>query len=388
MPRSPLVVGLIALLAHAGPGRAAAQATRADSAAIVHSAGQRLSAEGRREAAQAVFRYVVRTFPGTEAAERAALDLAASTRRSGERDGRVELVAWTTLYGAWLGVAVPAMLDADGPEPYGVGLLLGGPAGFYGGTKLADAARPTLGQARATTFAFRWGSWQAFGWREVFDIGEPEPVCGEWGCYTQEESRAPWTAMVVGGLASMTATALAVGGRDLPAGAVSFASHGAYWGTFFGGMLAAITDREDDDALTYLLAGGDIGLVAGALAAPRDVSSSRVRVTTAVGIAGMVAGWGVDLLVQPNEEEVALTIPTVGAALGLAAGWQLTRKIDDTADPGNPGGAGQTALLDLGRGGARLGMPSPVPMRQAVGARGPRTIYRPAVGITLLSASF
>jgi len=388
VPRIPLVVCLLALTSLAWPARAAAQATRADSAAIVFTAGQRLSAEGRREAAQAVYRYVVSTFPGTEAAGRAALELGSLTRRSGERDGRVELVAWTTLYGAWLGLAVPTMLDATEPEAYGVGLIVGGPAGFLGGMKLADAARPTLGQARATTFAFRWGSWQAFGWREVFDIGDREPVCGEFGCYTQEESRAPWTAMVVGGLGSMAATALAVRGRDLPAGAVSFASHGAYWGTFFGGMLVAITGREDDDAMTWVLLGGDLGLVAGALAAPRDVSSSRVRVTTAVGIAGMVAGWGLDLLVQPDDEDVALAIPTIGAAAGLLAGWRLTRKLDDTANPGNPGGAGQTALLDLGRGGARLGVPAPVPMRQAVGIRGPRTVYRPAVGIPLVRASF
>lgn len=369
-----VLLALLALLAWAAPRPARAQATRADSAAILLDAAQRLNAEGKRPAADAVLAFIVRHFGDTPAAAAARRTLIEQPA-AGEGSGRVELVAWGTLYGAWLGIVVPAALSVNQAELYGLGLLAGGPLGYAAAQSLATSRHVTLGEARAMTFGFRWGTSQAIGWLTE--------LTGD------VSAEAAFTTMGLGGIAGMAlGGAVARRGR-LTAGQVAYSAQGYYWGTYFAATLAAIADI-DTHAGSWVLAGGDIGMLAAAAVAPEGITAGRAWLISAMGIAGMAAGWGVDLIIQPDNEELALGIPMATSAVGLMLG---TRSAREMARRGPDDGAADaaalpSALLDASGSRLRLGLPVPTPTLVPVGERGPRRLYRPALAVPLFRAAF
>ena len=365
---------LIVALLTAVPAALPAQATRADSAAILLVAARQLDLQGQRGAADALLSYLARMYPGTPAALAADSvfnSRSAEPERAGS--GHVHLVAWSSLHGAFLGVGVPAMLGAEGSEIYGIGLLVGGPGAFLLAQRYAYAHQPTSGQAAAMTFGWTWGLWQAVGWRAVLELGTSQECYDEgFGTYCEDTSgRAVWGAMVAGSLGGLAAGTM-IGNRVHPtAGRVAFATHGSYWGTWLGFVFTVLTDQEaDDQTLTNLLLAGNLGLIAGATAAPADVSVGRVRLTTALGLAGTAAGFGIDLILQPDDEDIALLIPTATGIAGLAYGWKLTGAMDRRR---------RTADRTPRFGAPTLGPGLAVAGENALGRR----VYRPAL---LLSA--
>ena len=235
--------------------RIEAQATRADSAAILLEATRRLELEGEGVAAQELMDLIVRHFPGTPAAAEAELVLTASRSQNLERSGRASLIAFSTLYGGWLGVAVPAAFGANEPEPFGAGLLIGAPLGFFASKAIVDRYPMSSGQATLTGFGARWGTWQGIGWREVLGIGE-------------DSDEAPFTAGIVGGLAGLVTGGLLAQKLNPSHGAATMVELGSLWGVWYGLAGAVVADvQEDNAALTWALMGSNVGLVASALAA-------------------------------------------------------------------------------------------------------------------------
>jgi hypothetical protein len=305
-------------------------------------------------------------------------------------DGTVELTVWMTLYGAWLGLALPGALGADSAEPYGVGLLAGGPAGFLAGRGLARALELTEGQARAITLGGTWGSWQGFGWREVFDWGVEQrceaPFGGYEYCYDAEDDfEETFAAMVLGGLAGIAGGAL-LSGRDISPGTASVVNYGSLWGTWFGLGTGVLMDLEDDDLLAATLVGGNAALLATALMAPGwNVSRSRARLVSILGVLGGLGGAGLDLIVQPDDEKVAIAIPLAGSIAGLLIGIASTRDSGPVAN--SLEAAADGALLRLEDGRLSFGMPNPVPTWVTFdGPRGPE--LRPALGLEIFRARF
>jgi hypothetical protein len=374
--RTIALLALAIAAALAVPPAVRAQATRADSAAILLDAAQRLDAEGKRAAADAVLDYILRRFGDTPSAAAARTRLAGRAAEP-ERSGRLELLAWGALDGAWLGIAVPAALGASGTTAYGIGMIVGGPIGFLVSKAYADAARPTLGQARAITFAFQWGTWQAIGWLAALTTGDLS-------------SETAFSSMVAGGLGGAAFAALYGRHRTVPVGVMTATSHAAYWGTWFGLMGWPLLDLEDDAGLRLVLAAGDVGLLIAALTAPRDITSGRVWLTTAAGIAGMAVGGGLDLILQPSSGKVAIAIPTAASAIGLLAGVALAKGAERVRNARAPGRTTPetSALLQIDEAGAHLRVPAPAPFLVPVGERGPRRLYRPALAVPLFHATF
>lgn len=369
-----VLLGVVAVTLCAAHRAARAQATRADSAAILYDAAQRLRVEGKQAAADALFDFILRRFGDTPVAVRVRAELS-SRPAEPERSGRLELLAWGTIYGAWLGVAVPTAVQATGTTPYGIGLILGGPLGYLASKAYADAARPTLGQARAMTLGFRWGTWQVAGWYGALQSG-------------RASTEGVVTAMVVGGVGGMAGAALYGRHRTVPVGVVTAASHGAYWGTWFGVMGLVLFDVKDNAALELVLAAGDAGLLTAAATAPRDITPGRVWLTTAAGLAGAAVGGGLDLIIQPNDAKLAVAIPTIASAIGLAVGVKLAKSAERSSMAPAPESSEATALLQMGEGGTRFGVPMPVPTFVPVGQRGVRRVYRPVLMVPLIAASF
>jgi hypothetical protein len=378
-----------ALLAVPRPG--AAQLARADSAAVLLDAARQFETAGEAEVARAIYEMVARRFGDTASATQALARIDGLGRGEIEQSGQVELLVWSSLYGAFLGVAVPGAFGAEGSEPYGLGLLVGAPAGFIFGRTLGGERGLTEGQARAITLGGTWGAWQGFGWREVFDIGEEE-ICstfdGQQNCYESSDSaEETFAAMILGSLGGV-ATGTLLSRQPISSGVASTVNFGSLWGTWFGLAGGVIADLEGDGLLTATLVAGDAGLLATALLAPGwNISQSRARLISIAGVIGGLAGGGVDLLFQPDDERLAIGIPLVGSITGLVIGANATRDYDTgrVAVTGEPAPSGALMTRKDGRWSFGAPLPYPVAMFQA----GPRGSERGiGLGVTVLKAEF
>ena len=246
-----------------------AQVSAADSASVLLGAASHFEIEGRRGVAAAIYEHLLERFPETPAAVEARRLLEAVRAAGGEDEGsgRVELQVWATLFGLWSGIALPAALGADGPEAYGVGLLVGGPVGLLVARAAMRSRSFSEGQTRAVTWGGTWGTWQGLGWYEVLDWGERE-VCTGGVCYLVDEGdEERFASMLVGGLAGVATGAVFARG-DVASGVASGAHYGSLWGTWLGVAGSVLLDLDEgDQPWTMTLLAGNAGLVGGALLA-------------------------------------------------------------------------------------------------------------------------
>jgi hypothetical protein len=358
----------------------AASQTTADSANIVLDVARSLAWEGRSDAARQLFRFIQIHYSATSAARLADSLLRIfpePSRPSGS--GSTGFILFHTLYGGFLGVAIPAAFGADGSGPYGAGLLLGAPIGFFGSRAFARARISTPGQAGIASFATAWGTWQGLAVQQILDIGQQES-CSNYGCYSQNSDTAPWAAMVVGGLAGL-GTGLVLASQEIPSGTSTLISHSAYWGSWFGVSLGSAFGAEDDRLITTTVIGGNLALLAAIPAATAwRPSSGRVRLTTAAGLAGALAGVGIIFLANVEDDRRSIAIPAATSAIGLIAGAVVTRNARDAEE----GPAGVALLTRRDR--LRLGVPLPIPAAIPVDERTRR--WRPGFRLTLLDAVF
>jgi hypothetical protein len=361
--------------------------TRADSAAVILHAAEQFRLQGEHAVAQALLQYLQRHYAGTPAAgEVERLRLAMRRVIRPEQSGRTELMVWGSTYGAWLGVALPMIADADGPEAYGFGLLLGAPAGFFAGRAYANATNLTEGQARAITFGGTWGTYQGFALAELFELGDR---VADWCTAPEErfcrEAHMPTrvAAGVAGGLAGIGVGAV-VARKPITAGTAAAVSSAAMWGTWFGWAAGMVAHQEDKALLASTLVGGNAALIAAGLTAPSwEVSENRVRLISVSGLVGGLVGAGIILIAQPEDQAVIVGIPLVTSAIGLAAGVHYTRDMD--APRGGAGGLNGPggALIRRDNGQWALSVPEPS-IRWERGRPG----TRPAAYVPLLSARF
>lgn len=386
-------LGFAALLLSAATDPASAQETRADTAAVLVQAARRLAAEGERDVAANLLRYIIRWYGDTPIAQQAARELAGADRARAAGSGRTGFVVTNTLFGAWLGIAVPLAFGADDPPPFGVGLIAGPAAGLLGSLAYTKSYPITSGQTAAYRWSVVWLSWQAFLLREITGIGSEE-FCndfeGQQYCYSDTPSEAPFTALVVGGAAGIGA-GLALTRMNLPAGDVALVQDASAWGTGFGAALSVLisTDGNPDEKAVFgwMSAVGN-GFLLGAIPLARAwrPSVGRVRLITLSGIAGGLVGVGIDLIAEVDDEKAAFGIPTLGAAVGLAAGIALTARRDvsrvEALGPANGG-----ALIQLGRDPG-IGIPLPEPRALPVLKPDGQLGRRPALGFRVAEFRF
>jgi hypothetical protein len=242
------------------------------------------------------------------------------------------------------------------------------------------------GQATAYTTSLMWASWQALGWHEVLDLGDRQ-VCDPVGdfCFDTESDEAPWRALAVGGLAGI-AGGLLLSRLDIPAGDAAFVFDASLWGTWYGIVAGILADQENDGLIaTTLLAGNAVLL--GAIPAARRLRPSvgQVRLATIVGLVGVLAGVGIDLLAEVDDEKVAVALPATGSIVGLGVGWTLGAGRGSGTGGTEPGAA--AALLEWNRE-VRGGLPIPRPMLMRRPGPGGRVMTRPGIALPLFSARF
>jgi hypothetical protein len=389
-----LAVGLVALLTAAAPKPAAAQQTRADTAEVLVAAARRLAAEGERDIAANLLRYIIRWYGDTPIAQEAARELSRTDRARAAGGGRIGFVVTNTLFGTWLGVAIPAAFEADDPTPYGVGLIAGPGLGLLGSLMYTKSYPITSGQTAAYRWSLIWLSWQAYLLQELTGIGIRETCfpdgAGGVYCYDETSTGARFGALVAGGAAGIGA-GLALTRLNLPAGDVALVQDASAWGTALGGALSILTaprgDPSDNAVFGWMAAAGN-GMLLGAIPLARAwrPSVGRVRLITISGIAGSLVGLGIDLIGDVDDEKAVVAIPTVGAAIGLVAGTLLTaRRTFDRTEASVPVDGG--ALVQLGRD-AGIGVPLPEPRILPTLTPDGRVGRRPAMGFRIAELRF
>jgi len=365
--------------------RTAEAQTRADSAAVLLDAARRFEQERRSEVASALYSLILQRFGDTPAAD-AIRARSQDGRITLDRSGRTELLVWGTLYGLWLGVAAPLILDSDDPEAYGIGLLAGGPAGFFAARAYTGRREITTGQARAITWGGTFGTWQGIALAEVLDIGEStSTVCPQDGpCFEVEHddnTEEVIAGAVLGGLAGI-ATGAVLARKPISPGTAATVSLGSMWGTGYGAALSYLLDAEGDGVLLAAMLGGNAALIGSALGQRSwQLTESRARLISLAGLVGALAGVGVDLVASVDDEKAAVLIPTIGATAGLTFGVLATRSHDRLE--GEPREPGDGALLEVRDG--RLGLGPVLPVPRAL-EKGNRTV--PGVYLPVLSARF
>ena len=231
---------------------------------------------------------------------------------------------------------------------------------------------------------------------EVLDWGEREEVCYDWGCEGggDRDGSDVFKSFVVGGLAGTLAGSI-LARRPIPSGVATSANFGALWGSWFGVAGGILADLEGDPLLTSTLVGGNAGLlVSAATASAWDMSRNRSRLISIAGVIGGLAGAGLDLLIQPDDEKVAVGIPLVASIVGLAVGTGLTSDMDRQGADRYSGQQDRSGIAGLGDsllrfrdGRFSLGVPAPFPTMVPVDdVRG--FSYRPALGVKLLTSKF
>ena len=381
-----------ALLILAGalfPTALTAQESPADTAAVLLTVARDLDNAGQHDLAEELLRYIARRYPDTPAAT-AAIGLLRGVRQSQELGaGRTGFITWNTIFATWLGVAVPAAFGADEPSAYGAGILVGAPLGFFASKAYARATPLTPGQGGLYWLSTIWLSWQALGWRDVLDIGDrefcfPDGAGGE-VCDESTPDTAPWAALVAGGLAGV-GTGIVLTKQDIDNGTASLLRHAAFWGTWYGIALGVLADAENDAPFAWALLGGDAAIAAGIPAAKAwKPSPGRIRLITAAGLAGGLAGVGLDLLLEVDDDKTGVGIPLIGTTVGLIGGALLgsgrrSRTADTAPDI-------RTAFLNLDSGWS---LDLPVPLPTAIPALMPdgRIRSKPGLQFRLFDARF
>jgi len=372
--------GLVATLV--GPRTAAAQQTAADSAHILLEAARVLQFQGHAGVAREVLDRLLRLFPGTPQADSARAMVTRAPEPEATGFGKTGFVIYHTLYGGFLGLAIPAAFGADDPEPYGVGLILGAPLGFFLSRAYSKDRPLTDGQTGIINFGSLWGTWQGFGWQEALDLGEQQVCDGDF-CYNEESDTAPWTAAVIGGLTGLGAGLLAARG-PVPAGTSAMIFNASLWGTWYGFAAGTFLDAEDDDMLMATLIGGNVGLIA---AIPASLawkpSRTQVRLSSAGGLMGGIVAAGIAVLADTDDDKAAVGIISAGVTAGLIGGAILGRDRGQTSAAADGEGI-DFALVNV-KDGVRLGVPMPIPtMLRLDTARGRATT--PGVRLTLFNA--
>src|SRR5688572_20237549 len=129
MKRITLVILFLLGMVAAEPARA--QVTTADSAAVLLGVANRLRAEGRISLANSLLDLILQQYASTPSAAEAQRLRNEFRGAPDEASGKTQLLVFSTTYGLALGALVPLAFEADDPEVYGLGLIVGGPSGFF-----------------------------------------------------------------------------------------------------------------------------------------------------------------------------------------------------------------------------------------------------------------
>lgn len=234
-----------------------------------------------------------------------------------DKSGRTDVLIFAGYYGVWAGIAIPVWLDAQSSQAYAAGLLLGPTSSLLIASQLTKNADIGRGRASIITLGGHLGTWQGIGWSILADA-DGQQVVG---------------TGLIAGLAGITTASILTQNVYFSEGHGALTGSALKWGTWFGLVFGAVGGLEGDDLLRSTLLGSDILVVGTAIAAKNvEMSRSRERLISLSGVIGIVAGFGLDLLVQVEDAKQAFGIAGAASVAGLAMGANMTKNYDSGKD--------------------------------------------------------
>ncbi len=234
-----------------------------------------------------------------------------------DQSGRTSVIVHSTVLATWLGLAIPIAAEADESTPYGIGMLLGAPAGLFTSLYATRDRKVTATQADVFSQASRMGAWHGLALGLIYDW-DGEDVA---------------LATAIGGVAGAAfGTSLIVPGKNRESAASLSALAGTYgiWLGLVGSQVfGGESGGEEDNVATAMLAGGDLALAAAMLSSKKvSLSRSRGTLIAVSGAVGAAVGGATDLIFQIDDRSDAWALVGVGTIGGLITGTALTADYD------------------------------------------------------------
>lgn len=231
--------------------------------------------------------------------------------------GRTDLIVFSGYYGLWLGIAVPAALEAEDAQAYAAGILVAPLATTLLAVNATKQGSISRGHATMISLGGHFGTWQGLGWSGTTDA----------------EGHEVLAAGIAGGMAGILLAIPAT--KTIGEGHAVITNSAMYWGGWFGLVESVLTGRDDDtenSPLIDMLVGSDIGLVAGAIAGRNaKLTTGRMRLINLAGVLGTAFGGGFALLTE-TEDEAAMAMLGGGSVVGLILGTGWTKTYDRGKD--------------------------------------------------------
>jgi len=235
------------------------------------------------------------------------IDLESLDRRSVA--GRLPLMVFGGLYGLWLGAAIPSAAGVDEDAVYGLGILLGVPAGVAGAYLISDH-NMTEGRAGVIGWSGLFGTWQGLGW------------AGEGNA---DDSGILWSG-ILGGLGAIAASTVITQDMYISRGQSTVMTSASLWGGWYGVVVGEQLDGEYDDfPLAGSLLGSAAGFAGGILwaASGNDIERRRANLINLAGFGGAAVGLGTAVLTGV-EGDGALVMTGAGSLGGKVLATLLT----------------------------------------------------------------
>lgn len=252
------------------------------------------------------------------------------------RSGRRELLVASTLFGGFLGGgAFASVFDTDSPVA-GLGVLTGFGVGFLG-AYFGVPDDISVGRSSAMIGASLWAATEATLVTLLVSCEERADLAGGTSEHCADD-RVFFGVGTLAGVGGFLAAAILPDRFEPSAGDAALMNSGAIWGLASGALLWSTFDEKREARDPLLLAGLNVGLIAGGvLAAQSDVSRRRVALIDLGGLAGLLTGVATAELSSEADTGVdrADHFALVGMAAGLIVSSVLTRNIDGPSLGGN-----------------------------------------------------
>jgi hypothetical protein len=243
-----------------------------------------------------------------------------------DRDGRAELVLFSTLYGIYAAGATAMAADVQNERVLASLLLAGGGAGLGTSLWLTRTGPISSGRADLVDSSAAWA-------------GINGTVLGILG---DANFRVAAGISLASSAAGLTTAALLTRDGAPPSGTVAAANSGGIWGAMAGTWIAqALPNQRFKPMLTGVLLSADAGMVAGAWLGDRyRVSRQRAFLIDSGALVGFLAGAAATAIVDTQVRELNSAIMLAGLGTGLGSAIWFTRDWDDD----RPAAASATAV--------------------------------------------
>lgn len=264
-----------------------------------------------------VLERLVQYYPGTPASQKAQAwrDSLVALPPRADQSGRVGVVVFSTLYGTWLGVAIPIIAEADDPKAFVASMMVGSTAGLLMSLNATKARAISDGRASLINFGGWFGTWQGIAWSNAAGVDDGRDIV---------------SSAVFGGLAGLGTSIILTANRNIRPGYATLVNFGGIWGSWFALCIAEIADlQRSETEFGFIAAGGDIGILTTAIAAKNTpMSRGRARLINIAGIVGTVFGLGTAVLAEVDKAEATFAIMGAGSIAGLLIGGSATKNYD------------------------------------------------------------